>query len=107
MFSQAIALKPDWANAHYNLAWSLYQQKNYQQAATEMQTVLNLLPNKESNDYKNAEKNLEDFKKQVELTQKQQEESSKGGQQLNLPQTPQPELSPKIELPKSASPEAK
>ncbi len=106
LFRQTVTLKSDWPNAHYNLAWSLYNQQNYQEAANEMQTVLTLLKdNKNSEDYKTAEKNLEDFKKQVEATQAQQEVQK--GEQLNLPQTPQPQLSPKIELPKSASPEAK
>jgi Flp pilus assembly protein TadD len=105
MFSQAVALKSDYTNAHYNLAWSLYQQREYQQAVGEMENVLNLLTDKNSTDYKNASKNLDDFKKQAEAAQAAQQ--TEAGQQLNVPQTQQKELSPKIELPKSASPEAK
>ncbi|OGK30990.1 hypothetical protein A3F29_04480 [Candidatus Roizmanbacteria bacterium RIFCSPHIGHO2_12_FULL_33_9] len=107
LFQQAVTLKPDWANARYNLAWSLYQQKDYQAAATQMQTVLSLLDkDKNSQDYKKAKDTLDNFKKQVELTQ-QQEQNASQGENLNLPRQQTPQVSPKIELPQSASPEAK
>ncbi|MBI4225854.1 tetratricopeptide repeat protein, partial [Candidatus Roizmanbacteria bacterium] len=62
-FEQAIALKPDWPNAHYNLAWALYQKKDYQRAISEMQTVINLLaPLKESADLEKAKKDLTEFR---------------------------------------------
>ena len=106
LFRQVVLLKSDWANARYNLGWSLYQQKDYQNAATEMQTVLTLLgSDKSTQDYKNAKQTFDNFKKQVELTQQQEQDATKG-EQLNV-QQPAPQLSPKIELPKSASPEAK
>ena len=107
LFQQAVTLKPDWANARYNLAWSLYQQKDYQAAATQMQTVLSLLDkDKNSQDYKKAKDTLDNFKKQVELTQQQEQKASQG-ENLNLPRQQTPQVSPKIELPQSASPEAK
>ena len=106
LFTQAVSLKPDLANAHFNLGWSLYQQKNYQGAASQMQAVMSLLEkDKKSQDYKSAKEAYDNFKKQVELTQQQEQEASQG-EQLNV-QQPAPQLSPKIELPKSASPEAK
>ena len=37
LFEQAIAIKPDWANSYYNLAWSSYQKADYQRAAAAMQ----------------------------------------------------------------------
>lgn len=107
LFSQAVSLKPDLANAHFNLGWSLYQQKDYQGAASQMQAVMSLLEkDKNSQDYKNAKEAYDNFKKQVELTQQQQQDAAQGDK-LNLPQQQTPELSPKIDLPKSASPEAK
>jgi tetratricopeptide (TPR) repeat protein len=106
LFRQAVSLKPDWANARFNLGWSLYQQQEYQAAATEMQTVLTLLDDdKESQDYKNAQNALEAFKQQIELTQQQQQEAAQGDE-LNLPQQQTPELSPKLQLPETASPGA-
>ena len=107
LFTQAVSLKPDLANAHFNLGWSLYQQKDYQAAASQMQAVLKLLEkDKKSQDYKNAKDAYDNFKKQVALTQQQEQEATQG-EQLNLPKQQTPKLSPKIELPKSASPEAK
>ena len=107
LFTQAVSLKPDLANAHFNLGWSLYQQKDYQAAASQMKAVLTLLEkDKKSQDYKNAKDAYDNFKKQVALTQQQEQEAGQG-EQLNLPQQQKPQLSPKIELPKSASPEAR
>ena len=107
LFSQAVSLKPDLANAHFNLGWSLYQQKDYQGAASQMQAVMSLLEkDKKSQDYKSAKEAYDNFKKQVELTQQQEQEASQG-EQLQLPQQQTPELQPKIDLPESASPEAK
>ncbi|MFH1827582.1 MAG: tetratricopeptide repeat protein [bacterium] len=107
LFRQAVTLKPDWANARYNLGWSLYQQKDYQSAATEMKTVLTLLDkNKNPQDYKNAKETFDNFKKQVDLTQLEQQKASQG-ENLNLPQQSSPQISPKIDLPQTASPEAK
>lgn len=107
LFTQAVSLKPDLANAHFNLGWSLYQQKEYEAATKQMKAVLTLLEkDKKSPDYKNAKKVYDNFKKQVALTQQQEQEAGQG-EQLNLPQKQTPELQPKIDLPASASPEAK
>ena len=107
LFEQALALKPDWANAHYNLAWASYQQKDYQKAASTMQNVLKLLDkNKDSSDYKKASKELEDFKKKLPQAGSEATQEAQPGS-LQLPKSAQPEISPKIQLPKEASPEAK
>lgn len=108
LFEQAVVLKPDWSNAHYNLAWADYQQKNYQRAVNEMQNVLTLLnPQKDKADYEKAKKDLEEFKKK--LPQEEKEASPAGEKQpsqLTLPSPPAPKIEPKIKLPKEASPEA-
>ncbi len=102
LFEQAAILKSDWPNAHYNLAWASYQEQDYQRAASEMQAVLNLLDkNKNPEDYARAEKELNEFKEKVAS-----EKESTGAGQLQLPQTPQPQLSPKIDLPQNAEPPA-
>lgn len=111
LFQQAVAIKPNWANAHYNLAWALYKKGDYQTAVLEMQTTLNLIDAKKSKaDYEKAKKDLEEFKKKLpKQTQQQpkQEQKNTEIQQLSIPTPPVATLSPKINLPKDASPETK
>lgn len=107
-FEQATSLKPDWPNAHYNLAWANFQKKDYQKAASEMQNALVLLdPKRDEVDYNKAQKDLEEFKKFLPAAE---EKTTKAGEtkpaQLNLP-APAPTIKPPIKLPKEASPEAK
>ncbi|MCL4374516.1 tetratricopeptide repeat protein [Patescibacteria group bacterium] len=110
LFEQAVTNKPDWANAHYNLAWANYQKGNYQQAAAEMQNVISLIdPKTNQQDYDKAKKDLEEFKKKLpaEAQSTPTPAPSQTNKQLSLP-TPVPTTSePKIQLPKEASPEAK
>ncbi len=106
LFQQSIALKPDWANAHYNLAWASFKQGNYQVAVNEMQTVLSLVsPTSDPVDYQKAQKDFDEFKSKLPQTQTPPATQS-ASPQLTLP-SPAPTLQPKIELPKTASPEAK
>ena len=109
LFQQAIALKPDWANAHYNLAWSNFNKQNYQSAAAEMQNVLYLLnPQKDKIDYDKAQKDLEEFKKKLPQTEEPiKPEVKEESKQLNLPIAPKEKIEPPIQLPKEASPEAR
>jgi len=103
-FMQATSLKPDWANAQYNLAWGYYQKKDYQRAALTMQNVLNLLDkNANKTDYEKVQKELEQFK----LKLPQEVTNATGSSELSLPEKPSDILDPKIALPKEASPEAK
>src|SRR3989344_4525504 len=60
-FTIATNLKPDYANAHYNLAYALQQRKNYLQAAVELKTTLTLVP-AGSEDFTKANKLLEEIK---------------------------------------------
>ena len=53
-FRAAVSLKPDLANAHYNLAHTLNAVRKYQEALTEMQVVMRLVP-QDSQDYKKAQ----------------------------------------------------
>jgi len=111
LFEQAIALKPDWPNAQYNYAWTAYQQEDYLKAATTMQTVVSLLnPKIDAADYKKAAADLEEFKKKVPA-ESQTTQTDTGATQtkesLSLPPATAPQIEPKINLPKTASPEAK
>lgn len=111
LFQQAVALKQDWANAQYNLAWALYQNGNYQEAVLAMQNVLGLI-NKDNPDYTKAKTDFDTFKEK--LPKKNQETQQATGeaqltptqqQELSLPQAPQTVITPKIQLPREASPE--
>src|SRR3989344_971595 len=100
-FEQAVALKPDWPHAHYNLAWSQFQNKKRDQAIVTMQNVLIFLRDPNSEDYKLATQNLEEFK---QLSAKGTEATQEGELQINTPQGP--ELSPPLELPQESGPES-
>jgi len=111
LFEQAVALKPDWPNAQYNYAWSAYQKEDFLKAATAMQACVSLLdPKKDTADYKKATTDLEEFKKKIPVEQTSQTTNNETTQQkesLSLPPTIAPQVEPKINLPKTASPEAK
>lgn len=103
-FSQAVSLKPDWSNGYYNLAWSYYQNKEYDKAALAMNNVLQLIDKKSApSDWNKANQDLENFKNKLASSQSE----STGEGKLNLPQAPTSNVKPKINLPKEASPEAK
>ncbi len=107
LFEQTVALKPDWPNAYYNLAWADYQRQNYQRAVSGMQNVLSLLnPQKDKADYERAQKDLEEFKKKLPKEEASSTPSATPSQ-LTLPTPPAATFEPKIKLPNEAAPEAK
>lgn len=55
---EAVNLKPDWNNAHYNLANLYYQSGNFPKTAAELQNTLNLTP-ADSSDYQRVKSELE------------------------------------------------
>ncbi len=105
-FESAASLRPTWANAYYNLAWANFQNKSYANAIRSMEITLTLIDkDKSPEDYKKVASELGEFKKRLPA-----DDSSATGsasQELSLPTPPQPEVSPKVELPKDASPEAR
>lgn len=115
MFEQAVSLKPDWANANYNLAWTYYQQGQYAQAVAQMNRVLALIDQKNNKaDYDQAKKDLAEFTEKAKEAGDQNAENTEQqpvgqGQDeagLALPTPPVATVEPKISLPASASPEA-
>lgn len=65
-FEQAISLKPDWSNAHYNLAWAYFRNKDYQKALLSMQNSINLInKNKFPKEWSTANRDFELFKKEL------------------------------------------
>jgi tetratricopeptide (TPR) repeat protein len=75
LFAQAARLKPDYANAYYNLAAAYREKKDWGNAAQAMQLAIANVPNN-SPDKKKAETELEEIKKNVPKAE------STGGQQL-------------------------
>ena len=113
-YEQAIALKPEWANSNYNYAWANFQAKNYSKAVNAMENTLNLLnPKTDKADYEKVKKELEEFKKMLPKEEAATSENTTEQStnpppsSLNLPTPPAVQISPMIELPKEASPEAK
>jgi len=108
LFQQAVALKPDWANAQYNYAWAAYQKEDYVKAANAMQNTVSLLDQKkDAADYKRASADLEEFKSKLPKTEEPTKTQTQEQNKLSLPQASTDSLEPKITLPKTASPEAK
>ncbi|MDH7475905.1 MAG: tetratricopeptide repeat protein [Microgenomates group bacterium] len=108
MFEQTVNLKPDWANAYYNLAWASYNKGDYVRAVNEMQNAIKLVdPKLAKDDYEKAKKELEEFKKKLPKNAISPTPSPAQNKELILP-TPFPTSSKlPITLPKEASPEAK
>jgi len=107
LFEQAVSLKPDWPNAHYNLAWAAYQKEDYRTAATAMQNAVSLLdPKNDEADYKRASTELEEFKKKLPADETASKSAESQPSKLSVP-SPAPSVQPQIKLPEEASPEAK
>lgn len=109
LFEQAVITKPDWPNAYYNLAWADFQKGSYVRAVNEMQNVLNLLdPRAAKADYDKAAKDLEEFRKKLPPEKAATEGTSASKPtELNLQTPTSATFTPKLKLPKEASPEAK
>lgn len=102
MYEQAVSLKPDWANAHYNLSAILKTKGNYAKALEQMRIVVQLLdPN--SKDYQQATNELADLEKLAPTPAAQTPESAKQNIELVTP-TPLPSPKTKVALPKDAAP---
>ena len=109
MFEQAVSLKGDWSNAYYNLAWALYQKKDYVNAVSLMEKVISLIdPKTAKADFKKAESDLGEFRKMLPTqtpSPEGQPQIEQKSQNLQLPSPPPKTIEPKLELPKESSPE--
>lgn len=106
-FQNAANLKPDWANAYYNLAASLREQKDYQGAYQAMDIVLKLVPTN-SDDYAKAKKEFDELELRVKPVETQEQAAQKTTFQEALTKPgplPSPVITPPITLPTSAAPE--
>ncbi|NMB56348.1 tetratricopeptide repeat protein [Candidatus Beckwithbacteria bacterium] len=96
-FKQAINLKPDFANAYYNLAYVYMQLKQYTQAYAAMQNVVSLV-DVNSADHEKALNELAEIQKNLP-TQTQQATSSATKRESELvPPQPTPEPKTQVDL---------
>lgn len=107
MYEQAVSLKPDWANAHYNLSAIEKTKGNYAKALEQMRIVVGLLdPN--SKDYQQATNELSDLEKLAPPPAATTPESAKQNIELVTPPPAKQGLaSPdktKVTLPTDAAP---
>lgn len=105
-FQNAVNLKPDWANAYYNLAATYREQERYQEAYQAMQIVLNLVPI-DSEDYRKAKEEFDALAKKLPAPEEAPAERELEEQEaLTEPQPlPSPVIEPPLELPEGAGPE--
>lgn len=108
-FSEAIQLKPDFANAYYNLSLSQAQLKNWEASATNMEIVLRLIP-QDSEDFKIASDNLKILQEQAEKVREEVARQQQLEQQQNaVPAQPEKQpivnKEPVVEEPTQTQPE--
>lgn len=94
-FSQAVAAKPDWANAHYNLAASYKQKKDYQNALSSLNNVLRLL-NNESADTQKVQDEIKELEKLLKDQKPTTPSTNQTGTETGSLTTPTPIPSPSI-----------
>ena len=99
-FKLAVIAKADLANAHYNLAIAYRDSKDFDNAITEMNTVLTLVP-KDSPDYTLAQSTLADLQKNKPATS-----TAPATSNLTTPQKQVTTIKPPITLPQEATPPA-
>lgn len=85
LFRQALAMRPTWPNAHYNLAWVLHNTKQHDKALAELDIVLQLIPS-DSPDYKKVTDDRALFEKNMN------EEAKKINDQKTQPANTLPQL---------------
>jgi len=104
-FQQAVDLKPNLANGHYNLAVVYREKKEYAKAVGEMETTLQLV-DINSPDYQKAKSELEDLRAKLPAEEVTPTTTPTSEQQLSVPQPlPSPVIKPPLQLPTQAAPE--
>lgn len=99
-FELSVIAKPDYANAHFNLAIALKEKGEIEKAITQMEIVLSLVQ-KDTKDYSLAKEILDDLEAKRPTTEQLPSEN------LVLPQeAKEPILNPPLELPEEATPPA-
>lgn len=104
LFEQAINLKSDWANAHYNLAAAYKANQQYAPALQEMQTVSELI-SPESADYQNVQQEIADLQKMVPSSADQTNTQPEEQETQLITPTPIPSPTTDIDLPEDSGPD--
>jgi tetratricopeptide (TPR) repeat protein len=104
LFQQAADLKPDLANAFYNISAAYKEKKDYQNAYAAMQAVITKL-DRNSPDYTKAQGELEELAKLAGAAQPTAT-TTQEPTQLEAPQPlPTPKVNPPLSLPSELGPE--
>jgi tetratricopeptide (TPR) repeat protein len=105
LYQQAAELKPDWANAYYNLSAAHQQKSEFAQAFDYMRQVLRLVP-QDSADYARAQEELEALAEKLNVPQAEQVPPPTG--ELEAADAPIPTPNPEgaqVELPEESGPQ--
>ena len=103
LFQSAVDLKPNLANAHYNLAAAYREKADFIPAAASMQKALDLL-DKSSADYAKAASELAELQKKVGVPASSVESPASA---LTQPEPlPTPKVTPPLQLDESLSPQS-
>ncbi|KKU63829.1 MAG: Tetratricopeptide [Candidatus Amesbacteria bacterium GW2011_GWC1_47_15] len=106
LFQHAVDLKPNHANAYYNLSAAYREKGDFKNALVNMQSVVGLI-DRNSPDYERAVSELEELRRRAgETTAAQPQGPLPAGTELEGPSPlPSPIISPPIELPEELGPE--
>ncbi len=101
-FQLAVQIKPDFANAHYNLSAAYREKGDFEKAVNAMESALSLVPT-DSTDYQKANEELEALKKK--LGEKAAATAEQPSETLQPPQPLPTGIEPPLELPEEVEPE--
>lgn len=105
-FKRAIDLKPDLANAYYNLSWAYHQKKEYKQAFLAMQRAIALVP-QDTQDFAKASQELEQLRDLLPEEERLATAAAEKKEPVLIPPQPLPSPPPAapINLPEESAPE--
>ena len=98
IFRTAVDLKPDLANAHYNLAAALREKGQYERALASLNQVMQLITDKNSSDYQTASAEADELKKRLNQPLLLSQKPSTPTQLTTPERTPKPKIVPPIKV---------
>jgi tetratricopeptide (TPR) repeat protein len=101
-FEQAVSIKNDLANSHYNLSAAYREKGDFEKAASQMEMVIQLVP-ASSEDWSKAKAELEALN--THLKNKVQQTGNIPSESLTTPEPLPAGLKPPLTLPTDAAPE--
>ncbi|MBI5358779.1 tetratricopeptide repeat protein [Candidatus Amesbacteria bacterium] len=108
LFQTAVDLKPDLANAHYNLAAAFREKGQYERALASLNQVMQLITDKNSSDYETVVSEADELRKKIEPKDTPVSEKPSIPTQLTTPEKelPKPKIVPPIKVSDALAPEA-